>query len=274
MARGRIGRAWGNALGGWRLQPRGPRGRFMKKGAGLRSAGRSFSASMRNAHKVGKMAQYRHTLTTGGAVGARTGAVGVASYALAAMNAARQQGYFINPEIGLSGAGISVGYGHKISPKWRASISVKVAVQRTDGGPINAAIDNFVNNSLQGAPAAQSLIKYGVADTGIHDTVIVRQGDKLKLKSGRKANIARRRNPAYRSSADRTARNKKPYRAERRNSSKRSADIGNGHKIVKPKRYDTVRTKNEFGTYTTSRQKAGTTKLRSNKKGVARTITA
>lgn len=31
MARGR---AWGNALGGWRLQGRGPRGRFLKKGAG------------------------------------------------------------------------------------------------------------------------------------------------------------------------------------------------------------------------------------------------
>lgn len=32
MAR-RIGRAWGNALGGWRLQGRGPRGRFLHKGA-------------------------------------------------------------------------------------------------------------------------------------------------------------------------------------------------------------------------------------------------
>lgn len=32
MAR-RIGRAWGNALGGWRLQGRGPRGRFLPKGA-------------------------------------------------------------------------------------------------------------------------------------------------------------------------------------------------------------------------------------------------
>lgn len=35
MARGR---AWGNALGGWRLQGRGPRGRFLPKGAGSRKS--------------------------------------------------------------------------------------------------------------------------------------------------------------------------------------------------------------------------------------------
>lgn len=31
---GRIGRAWGNALGGWKAQPRNPMGRFMGKGGG------------------------------------------------------------------------------------------------------------------------------------------------------------------------------------------------------------------------------------------------
>ena len=32
-----LGRAWGNALGGWRAQPRGPMGKFMRKGAGAAS---------------------------------------------------------------------------------------------------------------------------------------------------------------------------------------------------------------------------------------------
>lgn len=34
------GRAWGNALGGWRMQPRGPRGRFQSKSGGIRVGSR------------------------------------------------------------------------------------------------------------------------------------------------------------------------------------------------------------------------------------------
>lgn len=287
-----MGRAWGNALGGWRLQGRGPRGRWLPKGS---SIFKIFRSDMRDAHKVGSMAAYRSSMKSGGNRSARQGAISAANYAFGAMNNARSKGYFINPEIGLSGVGASVGYGRKISPKLRASVSIKVAINRTDGGPIAAAADNFVNNSLQGMPGLQSLIKYGVVDTNIQDTVIVRQGDMLRVKSGRRANVARRRNPAYRAQSDRERRNSPKYRAERRNQAKTTSDIGNGHrvvktqtvlkdnsaknignghKLVKVQKYDKQSHKNEFGTYKTYRQKRQPTKKRSNKKGVASTITA
>lgn len=268
MARGR---AWGNALGGWRLQGRGPRGRWLPKGAGIFKV---FRGDMKSAHISGRNSAYRASYASGGSRSTKQGAINAASYAFAAMNNARAKGYFINPEIGLSGVGISVGYGRKISSKYRASVSIKVAVHRTDGGPIAAATDNFVRNSLGAYPGLQSLIQYGVMDTGIQDTVIVRQGDMLRVKSGRRANNARRKNPAYRNQGQ----NSKPYRAQRRNKAKTTQDIGNGHKVVKKHKYDQQTHKNDYGTYKTYKQapqkKRKKSKKRSNTKGVASTITA
>lgn len=294
MAIRRLGRAWGNALGGWRAQARNRRGQFMGKMGAARSAVRSVprkvSGDMRHAHRIGAMAQYRSTYREGGAPGARGGALAAAEYTLGAINAARKRGYFIHPEIGLSGIGVSVGYGQMVARNTRASVSVKVAVSRTDGGPVVAGANRFIDNSLGEYPGLYSLLKYGVMDTGIQDTVIVRNGDRLQMRSGRKANIARNKNPAYRASAGKTG---KQYRAERRGKSTKSRNIGNGHKVIKdtnspPKgkvknignghkvikgdRYDESSHKNEFGTYNKYRKRRKGS--RSNKKGVASTITA
>lgn len=285
-----LGRAWGNALGGWRMQGRTSRGQFMRKGMGAaRRAPGQFRTDMRNAGQAGAKAQYRSTYRSGGNPGMKQSALGVAEYAFAAMNSARKRGYFINPEIGLSGVGVSVGYGQKIAPKYRASVAIKVSINRTDGGPIVAATDNFVRNSLADYPHLQSLIQYGVIDTGMHDTAIVREGTTLRVKSGRKANTAIRKNPTYRARQDKKAAAQPVFRAERRNQKKsqnignghklvqddnmgikkapKSKNIGNGHKVVTPNRYDVTKHKNDYGTYTKSRK-------RSNKKGVASTITA
>lgn len=259
-----LGRAWGNALGGWRKQRRNGRGQFMGK----------FGADMRYAHKIGSMSAYRNTYKSAGLKGTKQGALGAAHYTLGALNAARTRGYFVNPEIGLSGAGISVGYGQKVSPNLRASISVKVAINRTDGGPIQVAAKSFIDNSFGQSPGLQSLLQYGVMDTKIHDTVIVRNGDKLQMKSGRKANAARNKNPAYRAKAATDKAKKKPYRAERR----KSGDIGNGHKIVKgPDRWDETKHKNKYGTYTQYKQVRQNPKTKAkkkhNSKQIASTIT-
>lgn len=282
-----LGKAWGNALGGWRLQGRTNRGQFMKKGfSAARRAPSAFRADMKDAHRIGKMSQYRSTYTSGGNRSMKQNALGAAEYAFSAMNAARKKGYFINPEVGLSGVGVSVGYGRKIAPKYRASVAIKVSISRTDGGILVAATDNFVRNSLGDYPHLQSLIQYGVMDTGMHDTAIVRDGTTLRVKSGRKANVAMRRNPTYRAKMDRNVAAKPTYRAERRTQTKdignghkivqstvepkkapKSRNIGNGHKVVTKDRYDVVKHKNDYGGYTTSKRK-------SNKKGVASTITA
>lgn len=48
MAMRRLGRAWGNALGGWRAQPRMAQGRFGRKGAGAIAGGKSNYRPSRN----------------------------------------------------------------------------------------------------------------------------------------------------------------------------------------------------------------------------------
>lgn len=94
MAR-RIGRAWGNALGGWRLQGRGPRGRFLPKGAASRKsnyrpsrnqlAEQQRQATMRKAQRRAKAKKVAKTTAI---VGGAALAAGGAYYGLRAVSAA------------------------------------------------------------------------------------------------------------------------------------------------------------------------------------------
>lgn len=269
----RIGRAWGNALGGWRRQGRDSKGRWLPKAGG----------AFRTAHRAGNLSRARRTMRSGGRVGAREGMISALSYGVAATNSLRQKGFFINPEVGLSGAGVSVGYGKKIAPNWRGSVAIKVSVNRTNS-PVHEAMDKVFDKagdtfgkSVGRESELYNLARYGVASTPVDGTVLVRSGTTLRVKSGGKAARAQRAIPRKRAAQDKAKREQAQYRAERRNAAreaKKPKDIGNGHKLVKGQKYDKQTHRNEFGTYRTYKKRKSTSKKRSNKKGVASTITA
>lgn len=95
MAR-RIGRAWGNALGGWRLQGRGPKGRWLPKGAGSRKSNyrpsrNQLAAEQRRkaAQRAQRRARTKKVAKTAAIVGgAAVGAAGV-YYGLNAVSASQ-----------------------------------------------------------------------------------------------------------------------------------------------------------------------------------------
>lgn len=284
-----MGKAWGNALGGWRRQPRGPGGRF----------GHKFG-SFKRANQLGRMAAYRYTYRNGAPRGAKAGARTAGKYGLAAVNHLRKQGFFINPEIGLSGAALSTGYRKAIAPKWNASIAIKVSVQRSDGGPIEAMKDQALKKVFGGGEL-YNLAKYGVASTPISDTVITRQGTTLRMKSGAKAGNAERKVPKKRAAQDKAAKERKAYRAQRRTEEARNRQarefghptvqtkkskgggyyrettLSNGTKIVNRGQWDDFSKKHNKAErhleHNRIRAKQSTRK-KSNKKGVASTITA
>lgn len=93
MAR-RIGRAWGNALGGWRLQGRGPKGRFLPKGAGSRKSNyrpsrNQIAEQQRQAtiRKNQRRAKVKKVAKTTAIVGGTALAAGGAYYGLRAVSA-------------------------------------------------------------------------------------------------------------------------------------------------------------------------------------------
>lgn len=262
------GRAWGNALGGWRRQGRDGKGRWLPKGAAFRQA-----------HKVGKMSQYRSTYKRqGGSGGVKSGALAAATYGVGAMNSLRSAGFFINPEIGLAGGGVSAGYGRQIAPGWRGSVAIKVSVRRN-----NDPVKDYIDKGFKAAGAdggnLHNLVKYGVAQTPIDGTVLVRSGTTIRMKSGGKAARAARAVPAQRAVQDREKKQKAAYRAERRKAA-RGKDIGNGHKVVQKNSWDSYkgsRNRAEIGlehNRIRNNQNRRKTAKRSNKKGVASTITA
>lgn len=276
----RIGRAWGNALGGWRRQGRDSKGRWLPKAGG----------AFRTAHRAGNLSRARRTMKTGGRVGAREGMVSALSYGITATNSLRQKGFFINPEVGLSGAGVSVGYGKKIAKNWRGSVAIKVSVSRTNS-PVHEAMDKAFDKagdtfgkSVSRDSELYNLARYGVASTPIDGTVLVRSGTTLRVKSGGKAARAARAVPKKRAAQDKAERERAQYRAERRNAAreaKKPKDIGNGHKVVKKNAWDNYKTTHnnaeiqmEHRRIREKQQKRNKTKRRSNKRGVASTITA
>lgn len=265
MARGR---AWGNALGGWRRQGRDGKGRWLPKFGGFRTA-----------HRAGRYSQARRAMKTGGRRGAREGAASSAMYAVSAMNSLRGQGFFINPEIGLSGGGVSVGYGKKIAGNWRGSVAIKVSVRRTND-PVQQAVDKAFDKTIGRDSELYNLARYGVASTPVDGTVLVRSGTTLRIKSGGKAARAERAVPKKRAAQDKAKKDQKPYRAERRNSTKKSQNIGNGHKVVKKNAWDNYKSSHSKAEIhmehrrIRANQKKRKKSTKSNKKGVARTITA
>lgn len=268
MARGR---AWGNALGGWRRQGRDGKGRWLPK-----------FGRFRTAHRAGRYSQARRAMKTGGRRGAREGATSSAMYAVAAMNSLRSHGFFINPEIGLSGGGVSVGYGKKIAPNWRGSIAIKVAVRRTND-PVQQAVDKAFDKTVGRDNELYNLARYGVASTPVDGTVLVRSGSTLRVKSGGKAARAERVIPKKRAAQDKARRSQEAYRAERRNAAKEAKkpkDIGNGHKVVRKNSWDNYKSSHNKAEIRMEHQRIRAKQnkrkksTRSKAKGVARTITA
>lgn len=275
----RIGRAWGNALGGWRRQGRDGKGRFLPKAGG----------TFRTAHRAGQYSRARRTLKTGGRRGVGEGAISALSYGVTAANSLRQKGFFINPEIGLSGGGVSVGYGKKIAPNWRGSIAIKVSVTRTND-PVQKVMDKAFDKAegtfgkrVSRDSELYNLARYGVASTPVDGTVLVRSGTTLRLKSGGKAARAQRAIPKKRAAQDKAKKEQAQYRAQRRNAareSKKPKDIGNGHKVVQKNAWDNYKSSHNKAEVTLehrrvrAKQAKRKKSTRSNKKGVARTITA
>lgn len=285
----RRGRAWGNALGGWRRQGRDGKGRWLPKAGG----------AFRTANRAGRMAQYRRTYRRGGAPRTRKeGLISAATYGITAINSMRSQGFFINPEVGLSGAGVSFGYGKKVSKKYRGSIAIKVAVTRTDD-PVQAAVDKAFDRTVGRDNELYNLARYGVASTPVDGTVLVRSGTTLRVKSGGKAARAARVVPKKRAAQDKAERERAQYRAQRRNEAAanqaakkngspqvntkktkngyhRETTLSNGTKIVNKGQWDDFnkkRNRAEVG-LEHNRIRKGQTRRRSSKKGVASTITA
>lgn len=287
MARGR---AWGNALGGWRSQPRGRGGRF----------GHKFGSAFRDANRIGKMSQYRRTYKGGGQRGFKSGAMSAATYAVGASNHLRSKGFFINPEIGLQGGGVSAGYGRDIGGGWRGSIAIKVAV-RKDNDPVSMLRDKAFDKTIGRDNELYNLSRYGVASTPIDGMVITRSGASLRAKSGRKAATAERAIPKKRAAQDKAERERKAYRAQRRNEDRnnreakkhghptsktkksksggyyRETTLSNGTKIVNHGQWDDFSKKHNKAErhleHNRIRAKKST-RRKSNKKGVASTITA
>lgn len=288
------GRAWGNALGGWRRQGRDHKGRWLPKAGG----------AFRTAHRAGRYGQARRAMRSGGRIGAREGAISTAQYAVSAMSSLRQKGFFINPEVGLSGAGVSVGYGRKIAKNWRGSVAIKVSVRRTND-PFQAGVDKAFDKAGEtfGKGAGRdsqlyNLAKYGVATTPIDGTVITRSGTTLRMKSGGKAARAERSIPKQRAAQDKAKREQAQYRAQRRkeaaanreakknghpqvntkkgkNGYYRETTLSNGTKIVNKGQWDDFNKKhNRAEVHMEHRRIRNKAKKRSNKKGVASTITA
>lgn len=289
------GRAWGNALGGWRRQGRDGKGRWLPKGGALRTAARA-----------GRMAQYRRTYRRGGAPRTRReGLTSSAVYGITAINSLRSKGFFINPEVGLSGGGVSVGYGKKIAKNWRGSVSIKFAVTRTND-PVEKLVDGAFDRagktfgkSVGRDSEAHRLIKYGVASTPVDGTVLVRSGSTLRIKSGGKAARAQRKVPKERAAQDKAKKEQAQYRAQRRNEAAankaaskngspkvntkkgengyyRETTLSNGTKIVNKGQWDNFgnkRNRAEIG-LEHQRIRKQQTRRKSNKKGVASTITA
>lgn len=264
----RLGRAWGNALGGWRRQGRDSKGRWLPKAGG----------AFRTAHRAGNLSRARRALRTGGQTGAREGAISALSYGVTATNSLRQRGFFVNPEIGLSGGGVSVGYGKKIAPNWRGSVAIKVSVTRTND-PVQQAVDKAFDSTIGRNNELYNLARYGVASTPVDGAALVRSGTTLRLKSGGKASRAQRAVPKKRAAQDKAKRQQAQYRAERRNAAKKAKqpkDIGNGHKVVQKNAWDNYKGSHNRAEVHLEHQRIwkSQTRRRSNKKGVARTITA
>lgn len=204
------GRAWGNALGGWRAQGRDAHGRWLPKGGGsIRAAGRT--------------ARRRYASSNKSAGATRTGAAkSAAHYAAGAMSEARNKGFFVSPSIGLSGGGVEAGYGRKLHPKskWRATISVKVAVNRTDGGLAQAVRHKAADSLLKDHLAASEFIKKGSYDPGLPDMAVVAQGGQLKVVSGKKARKALQNNKARANAKAKTSKAKNAKRRQSRGTRK------------------------------------------------------
>lgn len=161
-----IGKAWGNALGGWRLQRRDSHGRFMSKGGGASRAARARSIGA-NLHS---------------------------------------KGFFIAPSIGMRGGGVDAGYGKSISKHFRASISVSAKIHYNGPSISEMAKNKAADRVFGGddkvhgtsKESANSLIKYGVARGPIEGTAVTFSDGTARLRYGAGANIAMQKNPAYR----------------------------------------------------------------------------
>lgn len=252
------------------------------------------------------MSQYRRTYKRGGTPRTRReGMASAATYGITAMNSLRSQGFFVNPEVGLSGAGVSVGYGKKIAKNWRGSVSIKFAVTRTND-PVEKLVDGAFDragkafgSSVGKDSEAHRLIKYGVASTPVDGTVLVRSGSTLRLKSGGKAARAQRKIPKERAAQDKAKKEQAQYRAQRRNEAAanraakkngspqvntkkgkngyyRETTLSNGTKIVNKGQWDDFGKKRNNAEVHLEHQRIRKqqTRRRSNKRGVASTITA
>lgn len=173
----RRGRAWGNALGGWRQQGRNSKGQFMRKGVRA-----SISRNL-----------YRNQLK---------GKTRKRDTARAVATSLHQQGFYIAPEAGLGGVGLDAGYGKIVAPKVRASVSVSVKLRYTGGNPVDVARSKIADKVFEKGSNSHSMAKYGVAKGPIEGTAVTFQNGQAKLKYGAAANTATNRNPSFRTSND------------------------------------------------------------------------